>query len=39
MQRERFWLKLRVIPNAKAGNKKRNLPWMEDEDLVLSIKG
>lgn len=27
-----------VIPNTKAGNKKGNLLWMKDEDLVFSIK-
>ena len=31
-------MKLRVIPTTEAGHKKRNLSWMEDEDLVLSIK-
>ena len=38
IQRERSWVKQRVILNTKAGNKKGDLLWMEDEDLVLSIK-
>lgn len=35
---ERSWVKLRVILDTKAGNRKGGLSWMEDEDLVLSIK-
>ncbi len=35
---ERSWVKYRVIPSTKAGSNKHNLSWMEDEDLVLSIK-
>ena len=35
---ERSWVKHRVIPNTKAGNNKSGLCWMEDEDLVLSVK-
>ena len=27
-----------MIPDTKAGNQKRDLLWMEDEDLILSIK-
>ena len=38
VQWERSWVQLRVIPNTKAGNKKGDLSWMDDEDLVLSIK-
>ena len=38
VQRERSWVKDRVIPNTKAGNQKGDLSWMDDEDLVLSIK-
>ena len=38
VQWERSWVKSRVIPNTKAGNLKGDLSWMEDEDLVLSIK-
>ena len=38
IQWERSWVKLRVIPDTKAGNRKRDLSWMEYEDLVLSIK-
>ena len=38
VQQKRFWIKLRVIPTTKAGHKKKDLSWMEDEDLVLSIK-
>ena len=35
---EYLWIKHRVIPNTKAGNKRRDLSWMENRDLVLSIK-
>ncbi len=35
---ERSWVKSRVIPSIKAGSNKHNLSWMEDEDLVLSVK-
>lgn len=35
---ERSWVKLRVIPDTKAGNRKGDLSWMEDKDLVFSIK-
>ena len=35
---ERSWVKSRVIPGTKAGSNKHNLSWMEDEDLVLSVK-
>ena len=38
VQWERSWMKFRVIPTTEAGHKKRDLSWMEDEDLVLSIK-
>ena len=38
VQWERSWIKLRIIPNTKAGNKKRDLSWMDNEDFVLSIK-
>ena len=38
IQWERSWVKQRVIPNTKAENKRGDLSWMEDEDLVLSIK-
>ena len=31
-------MRLRVIPTTEAGYKKGDLSWMEDEDLVLSIK-
>lgn len=37
-QWERLWVKYQKIPNTKAGDNKRNLSWMKDEDLVLSIK-
>lgn len=37
-QWERSWVKYRKFPNTKAGGDKRNLSWMEDEDLVLSVK-
>lgn len=26
------------MPDTKAGEDKRNVSWMEDEDLVLSVK-
>ena len=35
---ERSWVKSCVIPSIKAGSNKHNLSWMEDEDLVLSVK-
>ncbi len=35
---ERSFVKSRVIPSTKAGFNKHNLSWMEDEDLVLSVK-
>ena len=35
---ERSWVKFRVIPGTKARSNKLNLSWMEDEDLVLSVK-
>lgn len=38
VQWERSWVKLRVIPDTKAGNRKGDLSWMEDKDLVFSIK-
>ena len=38
VQRERSWVKIRVMPNTKAGNRKGDLSWMDDEDLILSIK-
>lgn len=38
VQWECSWVKLRVIPNTKAGNKKGDLPWTEDKDLVFLIK-
>lgn len=38
VQWERLWMKLRVIPTTDAGHKKRDLSWIEDEDLVFSIK-
>ena len=38
VQWERSWGKDWVIPNAKAENQKGDLSWMDDEDLVLSIK-
>ena len=38
IQWERSWVKDRVILNTKAGNQKGDLSWMDDEDLVLSIK-
>ena len=38
VQWERSWVKDRVIPNTKEGNQKGDLSWMDDEDLVLSIK-
>ena len=38
VQWERSWVKLRVIPDIKAGNREGDLSWMEDEDLVFSIK-
>lgn len=38
VQWERSWVKSRVIPDTKGGNQKGDLSWMEDEDLVLSIK-
>ena len=38
VQWERSWVKLRVVPDTKAGNGKGDLSWMDDEDLVLSIK-
>lgn len=31
-------MKYQKIPNTKAGGDKGNLSWMEDEDLVLSVK-
>ena len=38
VQWERSWVKSRVIPDTKAGNQKRDLSRIEDEDFVLSIK-
>lgn len=38
IQWERSWIKERVIPNTKAGNKKGDLSQMENKDLVFSIK-
>ena len=38
IQWERLWVKSRTIPGTKAGLNKHTLSWMEDEDLVLSIK-
>lgn len=38
IQWERSWVKTRTIPSTKAGLNKHTLSWMEDEDLVLSIK-
>ena len=31
-------MKDRVSPNTQAGGDKKNLSWMENEDLVLSVK-
>lgn len=31
-------MKHRVIPRTKAGTSKDYLSWMEDEDLVLSVR-
>lgn len=38
VQWERSWVEHRLIPNATTGRNKGNLSWMDDEDLVLSIK-
>ena len=38
VQWERLWVRDRIIPRTKVGEKSDNLSWMEDEDLVLSIK-
>ena len=38
VQWERLWVKDHIIPCTKAGGKSDDLSWMEDENLVLSIK-
>lgn len=38
VQWEKSWILYRTIPETKAGSHKHNLTWMEDEDLVLSVK-
>lgn len=38
VQSERSWMRYRVIPSTMAGGHKTNLSWMEDEDLILSVK-
>ena len=38
IQWERSWMNSRTIPGTKAGTNKHILSWMEDEDLVLSVK-
>lgn len=35
---ERSWIASRTIPETKAGSHKYNTSWMEDEDLIMSIK-
>lgn len=36
--RKRSWVKDRVIPRTIAGTTKHTLSWMEDENLVLSVR-
>lgn len=38
IQWERSWIASQVIPETKAGSHKHNTTWMEDEDLIMSIK-
>ena len=35
---ERSWVKDCTIPGTKAGKHKHVVSWMEDEDLILSVK-
>ena len=35
---ERSWVKHRTIRSTKAGKHKHVVSWMDDEDLILSVK-
>ena len=38
VQWERLWVRDCIIPYIKVGKKSDNLSWMDNEDLVFSIK-
>ena len=38
IQWEKSWIASRVILETKAGSHRHNTTWMDDEDLIMSIK-
>lgn len=38
IQWEKLWVADRIIPETKAGKHEHNLTWMEDEDLIMSVR-